>query len=79
MVIVYLFASFLGTLTTFVVLSSYGWLIALLCAPLAGSCVVGIVAVMYALVYAVRAHEAFLESAEENDFIDTHEQERPAA
>jgi hypothetical protein len=78
MVIVYLFASFLGTLTTFVVLSSYGWLIALLCAPLAGSGVVGIVAVMYAL-YAVRAHEAFLESAEENDFIDTHEQERQAA
>jgi hypothetical protein len=37
MVIVYLFASLLGMLTTIAVLSSYGWLIAFFCAPLGGS------------------------------------------
>ena len=46
MVIIYLFASLLGALTTVVVLSSYGWLVALACAPLGGSVVAAVVAVL---------------------------------
>jgi uncharacterized iron-regulated membrane protein len=37
MIIVYVFASLLGGLTTLTALSSYGWMVALLCAPLGGS------------------------------------------
>ena len=37
MIILYLFASLLGALTTTMALSPYGWAIALLCAPLGGS------------------------------------------
>ena len=37
MVIIYMFACLLGTLTTFMVLSSYGSLVALMCAPLGGT------------------------------------------
>ena len=46
MLIVYLFASTLGALTTFVVLSSYGWLVALAYAPLGGSVVTVIASVV---------------------------------
>jgi hypothetical protein len=37
MVIVYVFTSFLGALTAVALLSSYSWVVALLCAPLGGS------------------------------------------
>ena len=37
MVIGYIVASFVGAVATVVALSSYGWLIALLCAPFGGS------------------------------------------
>jgi hypothetical protein len=45
MVIVYLFASLLGALTTVAVLLSYGWLMALLWAPLGGSALTLVIAV----------------------------------
>jgi hypothetical protein len=45
MVIVYVLASILGSVVTFVALSSYGWAIALLCAPWGGSAVAGLAAV----------------------------------
>jgi hypothetical protein len=76
MVIVYLFASSLGALTTFVVLSSYGWLIALFCAPLAGSVVATIVAVVYDL----RADERSLcPAVDEADFVHAPQPEAQAA
>jgi hypothetical protein len=37
MVVVYIFTSLVGALITLVALSSYGWLLALLCAPVGGS------------------------------------------
>ena len=46
MVIMYIFASLLGALTTFTVLSSHGWLVALLCAPMGGSAFAVAVAVL---------------------------------
>ena len=46
MVIVYLFASLVGALTTFTLLSSHGWLVALLCAPLGGSALTLMIAVL---------------------------------
>jgi len=46
MLIVYLFASVLGALTAFVVLSPYGWLVALAYAPLGGSVVAAIASVV---------------------------------
>jgi len=49
MVIVYLFASFVGALTTFAWLSSDSWLLALLCTPLGGSALSLIVALTVAL------------------------------
>ena len=49
MVIVYLFASLLGTAATIAWLSSYSWLIALLCAPLGGSALTALAAVGVAL------------------------------
>jgi hypothetical protein len=45
MLIVYLLASGLGALTTFVFLLPYGWVVALLCAPLGGSALTLILAV----------------------------------
>jgi len=45
MVIIYVLASLLGALATFVMLSSYSWLIAPVCAPLVASAVAMIVAV----------------------------------
>ena len=49
MSITYVLASFLGALTTFLVLSSYGWLIAFLCAPLVASGIATIFAVVSVL------------------------------
>jgi hypothetical protein len=46
MLIVYLFASTLGALTTLAVLASYGWLVALVYAPLGGSVVAMIASVV---------------------------------
>ena len=43
MIVVYILTSLVGALTTLVVLSSYGWLLALLCAPVGGSALVLIV------------------------------------
>jgi hypothetical protein len=37
MVVLYIFASLIGALTTVTALSSCGWAVALLCAPLGGS------------------------------------------
>ena len=45
MVIVYLFTSLLGALATLAVLSSYGWIVALLIAPFGGSTLSFVVAV----------------------------------
>jgi len=45
MVLVYVFASLLGSLTTVVVLAPYGWLLALLCAPFGASALGLIVAI----------------------------------
>ena len=47
MVIMYIFASLLGTLTTFTLLSSYGWMVALLCAPWGGSALALAVAALF--------------------------------
>jgi hypothetical protein len=58
MVIVYLFASLLGALTTLAVLSSCGWLIAFLCAPLGSSALIVAVAI-----YVGRADAATLRPA----------------
>jgi hypothetical protein len=58
MVIVYLFASLLGTLTTIAVLSPYGWLIAFFCAPLGGSALIVAVGI-----YVGRANTASLRPA----------------
>ena len=49
MVIGYLFASLLGALGTLVVLSSYSWLMALLCAPLGASAFTLVVAAVVAM------------------------------
>jgi hypothetical protein len=58
MVIVYLFVSLLGTLTTLAVLSSYGWLIAFFCAPLGSSALIIAVGI-----YVGRANGASLRPA----------------
>jgi hypothetical protein len=57
MVILYLFASILGALTTFIVLSSQGWLVALLCAYLGGSALALIIAIA---VFVLRAKEGIV-------------------
>jgi hypothetical protein len=49
MLIVYLFTSLLGALATIAVLSSYGWMVALLSAPFGGSVLTLIVAGLYLL------------------------------
>ena len=46
MLIVYLFASVLGALTAFVVLSPYGWLVGLAYSPLGGSVVAAVASVV---------------------------------
>ena len=46
MVIMYIFASLLGALTTLTLLSSYGWMVALLWAPWGGSALTLAVAVL---------------------------------
>jgi hypothetical protein len=49
MIIVYMFASVLGALTTVAALSPWGWLIALVSAPFGGSALTLIVAVVVVL------------------------------
>jgi hypothetical protein len=49
MIIIHLLASILGGLATVTALWSYGWFIALLCAPLGGSALVLIVASLVAV------------------------------
>ena len=56
MVILYLFASILGALTTFIVLSSQGWLVALLGAYLGGTALTLTLAIT---VFVLRAREGF--------------------
>jgi len=48
MVIVYVFSSLLGAFGALVALSSYSWVMALLCAPLGGSALTLIVAAVVA-------------------------------
>ena len=56
MVIVYAFACLMGTLMTFIVLSSQGWLVALLGAYLGGSALTLTLAIT---VFVLRAREGF--------------------
>lgn len=58
MVIVYVLASLFGSVVTFVALSSYGWAIALLCAPWGGSAVAGLAAVGVCILKAEEASVA---------------------
>jgi hypothetical protein len=60
MVLVYLFASLLGALTTVAVLLPYGWLLALSCAPIGASALGLIVAVG---IYVARTGKASLRPA----------------
>jgi uncharacterized membrane protein len=46
MIILYMFASLFGALTTFTVLSSHGSMVALLCAPMGGGALGLVVAVL---------------------------------
>ena len=57
MVIVYLFGSLLGALGTLLALSSYSWLMALVCAPLGASALTLIVAAVVAVGVSVPATE----------------------
>ena len=57
MVLVYVFASLLGALTTVAALLPYGWLLALLCAPFGASALGLIVAIG---IYVARTGKAFL-------------------
>jgi hypothetical protein len=56
MVIVYAFACLLGTLMTFIVLSSHGWLVALLGAYVGGTALALTLAIT---VFVLRAREGF--------------------
>jgi hypothetical protein len=56
MVIVYAFACLVGTLMTFIVLSSHGWMVALLGAYLGGNALTLILAIT---VFILRAREGF--------------------
>lgn len=76
MLIVYVFASFLGALSTFAWLSSYGFIVALLCAPLGGSIVAAAVATIGVYVSSTKEASARSAAVQEHEFDeDTPERE----